>query len=90
MRDMNEAEIFIHNELSNDEVAFRRWIGIKILGLVNQQDDILKEMRCLNDNYNKVNTKVNNFTYRVVAVASAFSLAFGFIGTYISKALHLE
>ena len=89
MRDMNEAEIFIHNELSNDEVAFRRWIGIKILGLVNQQDDILKEMRCLNDNYNKVNTKVNNFTFRVVAVASAFSLAFGFIGTYISRALNI-
>ena len=90
MRDMNEAEIFIHNELSNDEVAFRRWIGIKILGLVNQQDDILTELRGLNDNYNKVNTKVNNFTYRVVAVASAFSLAFGFVGTYVTKVLHLE
>jgi hypothetical protein len=89
MREMNEAEIFIHNELSNDEVAFRRWIGIKILGLVTQQNDILTELRGLNDNYNKVNTKVNNFTYRVVAVASAFSLAFGFIGTYISRALNI-
>ena len=89
MREMNEAEIFIHNELSNDEVAFRRWIGIKILGLVTQQNDILTELRGLNDNYNKVNTKVNNFTYRVVAVASAFSLAFGFVGTFISKALNI-
>jgi hypothetical protein len=89
MREMNEAEIFIHNELSNDEVAFRRWIGIKILGLVTQQNEILTELRGLNDNYNKVNTKVNNFTYRIVAVASAFSLAFGFVGTYISRALNI-
>jgi hypothetical protein len=89
MREMNEAEIFINNELSNDEVAFRRWIGIKILNIVTQQNDILSEMKILNDNYDKVNTKVNNFTFRVVATASAFSLAFGFIGTFISKALKI-
>jgi len=83
MNEYNEADIFIHDNLTTDEVAFRKWTGIKLLSLMKQQSELLAEMRLLTENYTKVNNKMNNFTYRIVAVASAFSLAFGFVGNFI-------